>query len=214
MRKAVDYTLYLVTDRELLASGTLEAAVESAIRGGCTVVQIREKTASSREFFEQACRIKAITDAHGIPLIVNDRADIALAVRVDGLHIGQSDLPLAVARRLVCDMLVGVSVANLDEALIAKEGGADYLGVGAMFPTDTKKDTRSVSVDELARIKRETGLPIVAIGGINERTLPMLAGIGIDGIAVVSAILSQPDMAASATSLKTSFLSGARHHNA
>jgi thiamine-phosphate pyrophosphorylase len=213
MRKSIDYTLYLVTDRELVPGGTLEEAVEAAIRGGCTVVQVREKTASSREFLERARRVKRITDAHGVPLIVNDRADIALAVGADGLHIGQDDLPLSDARRVVGDMVVGVSAANMDEALAAKAGGADYLGVGAMFPTDTKKDARSVSVDELARIKRETGLPIVAIGGISERTLPLLAGAGIDGIAVVSAILSHRDAAASAASLKANFLaqSGGRN---
>lgn len=215
MRNPIDYTLYLVTDRTLVANGSLESAVEAAIRGGCTVVQIREKQASSREFLASARRVKAITDAHGIPLIVNDRADIALAVGADGLHIGQDDLPLAAARRLVSgDMRIGVSAANLNEALAAKEGGADYLGVGAMFPTDTKQNTRSVTAGELARIKHETGLPVVAIGGINERTLPALAGAGIDGIAVVSAILSAHDVSAAAASLKASFLMGARRGDA
>jgi thiamine-phosphate pyrophosphorylase len=206
MRKSIDYTLYLVTDRELVSAGTLEDAVGAAIRGGCTVVQVREKTASSREFLDRARRVRRITDALGVPLIVNDRADIALAAGADGLHIGQDDLPLSDARRVVGDMVIGVSVASLDEALAAKAGGADYLGVGAMFPTDTKKDTRSVSIDELARIKRETGLPVVAIGGISEATLPSLSRAGIDGIAVVSAILSHSDANAAAASLKAKFL--------
>jgi len=204
MKSNIDYSLYLVTDRDLMAAASIEECVEQAVSGGCTVVQLREKTASSREFYETAARVRKITADMGVPLIINDRADIALAVNADGVHIGQEDLPLDAARRIMGkDAVIGVSVNNLTEALAAL--GADYLGVGAMFATGTKTDANLATMDELRRIRAEIKIPIVVIGGINKNTVPLFAGTGIDGIAVVSAVVSQKDPGGAARELKTLF---------
>jgi len=206
MKRKIDYSLYLVTDRELMAASSIEECVERAVRGGCTIVQLREKTASSREFYETALRVRKITADLGVPLIINDRADIALAVNADGVHVGQDDLPLDAARRIMGeDAIIGASVNNLTEALAAM--GADYLGVGAMFATSTKTDADLASMDELRRIRAAVKIPIVAIGGINKNTVPLFAGTGIDGIAVVSAVVSQKDPGGAARELKTLFRS-------
>ncbi len=201
-----DYTLYLVTDRGLMSTGTLEEAVEQALAGGCTMVQLREKELPAREFYQSALRVREITKRHGVPLIVNDRVDVAMAAGADGVHVGQGDLPAREARRLIGPgKLLGVSVANEAEALRAVSDGADYLGVGAMYPTDTKTDTREVTMEELVHIRRAVSVPIVVIGGINERTAPDFAGTGIDGLAVVSAVIAQPDIAAASRRLAELF---------
>ena len=206
MKPEIDYTLYLVTDRKLMTSDSIEKCVEQAITGGCTVVQLREKTASSLEFYETALRVRKITARHCVPLIVNDRADIALAVGADGVHVGQKDLPCDVARQIVGqDKIIGVSASNLTEALAAARAGADYLGVGAMFATETKMDARPIGVNELLRIRAEIDLPIVVIGGINKNTVSLLKGTGVDGIAAASAIVAQPDVAGAARELKSLF---------
>ena len=206
MKGKIDYSLYLVTDRGLMAAASVEECVEQAVSGGCTIVQLREKTASSREFYETALRVRKITADLGVPLIINDRADIALAVNADGVHVGQDDLPLDAARRIMGeDAIIGASVNNLTEALAAM--GADYLGVGAMFATSTKTDADLASMDELRRIRAAVKIPIVAIGGINKNTVPLFAGTGIDGIAVVSAVVSQKDPGGAARELKTLFRS-------
>jgi len=209
MKNKIDYSLYLVTDRDLMYAKSVEECVEQAVRGGTTVVQIREKTASSREFYEIAMRTRKITKKYGVPLIINDRADIALAVDADGLHIGQKDLPYKEARRIMGkNKIIGVSASNLTEAIAAAaEKGVDYLGVGAMFTTDTKKDADSTTMDELRLIREKIKLPIVAIGGINKSNIPSFAGTGIDGIAVVSAIVSQEDASGAARELKALFKS-------
>lgn len=202
----MDYSVYLVTDRSLATAPTLEAAVDAAISGGVTLVQLREKNASSLEFFEIAQRVKEVTDRHGIPLIVNDRLDIAQSVDAAGVHVGQDDLPLSVVRRILGpDKIVGVSVGSLAEATIAERDGADYLGVGAMYPTDTKDDADLVSFDELRRIRAATSLPIVVIGGIDARRAADFAGIALDGFAVVSAILARPDIHAAALEIKRAY---------
>ena len=145
MKHGIDYSLYLCTDRRLMTSPTIEASAESALRGGTTVIQLREKDCSSREFYELGLRVKKITERYNAPLIINDRVDIALAVGAAGVHVGQGDLPCKVVREIVGpDMIVGVSAATLDEAVQAEEDGADYLGVGAMYATATKTDTRPV----------------------------------------------------------------------
>lgn len=205
--KNMDLSLYLVTDRSLLPKeATLEASVAQALAGGCTIVQLREKEMSSLSFYESALSLKAVTDAFRVPLIINDRMDIALAVDAAGLHVGQSDLPAPVARRLLGpDKILGVSVNTLEEAKKALQEGADYLGVGAMFPTGTKDDAVLVTMEELKRIKKEIPLPIVIIGGINASTLPLFKGTGIDGAAVVSAILAQKDPKSAAQSLRETF---------
>jgi thiamine-phosphate pyrophosphorylase len=206
MKSSVDYTLYLVTDRALMSTPTLEEGVEQAIRGGVTLVQLREKQASSLEFYQTALRVKSITDSYDVPLIINNRVDIALAVDAGGVHVGQSDLPAACVREILGpDKILGVSASSLEEALIAVEDGADYLGVGAMFATGTKTDADITTIEELKRIRQAVPVPIVVIGGINKHTLPCFAGTGIDGIAVVSAIIAAADVEAAARELKELF---------
>lgn len=202
MKHGIDYCLYLCTDRRLMTSPTIEASVESALRGGTTVIQLREKDCSSREFYELGLRVKKITERYNAPLIINDRVDIALAVGAAGVHVGQGDLPCKVVREIVGpDMIVGVSAATLEEAVRAEEDGADYLGVGAMYATATKTDTRPVSMEELLKIRAAVKIPIVVIGGINKQTLGNFKGTGVDGLAVVSAIVAQPDPEAAAREL-------------
>ncbi len=202
MKHGIDYSLYLCTDRRLMTSPTIEASAESALRGGTTVIQLREKDCSSREFYELGLRVKKITERYNAPLIINDRVDIALAVGAAGVHVGQGDLPCKVVREIVGpDMIVGVSAATLDEAVQAEQDGADYLGVGAMYATATKTDTRPVSMEELLKIRAAVKIPIVVIGGINKQTLGNFKGTGVDGLAVVSAIVAQPDPEAAAREL-------------
>lgn len=208
----LDFSLYLVTDRGLMSTQTLTEAVEQAILGGCTMVQLREKESSSLEFYEQAQEVKRITDRYEVPLIINDRVDIALAVEAAGVHIGQSDLPVPDVRRLIgMEMLLGVSVSSSEEAGKAMEDGADYLGVGAMFPTGTKTDANAVSMEELQRIRRMTNLPIVVIGGINQENAGQFRPMGIDGLAVVSAIIGQPDIRKAAAQMKEAFYTEVSH---
>jgi thiamine-phosphate pyrophosphorylase len=204
-----DYSLYLVTDRSLMTTNTLSEAVEQAILGGCTMVQLREKNISSLDFFKLATEIKAVTDSFGVPLIINDRIDIALAVHAAGVHIGQSDIPAAIVREIIGDdMLMGVSASSVSEAIQAQKDGADYLGVGAMFPTGTKTDATIVSIKELQNIRQSVALPIVAIGGINKENAGLFHDMGIDGLAVVSAIIAQPNIRQAASELKRIFLEG------
>lgn len=213
MHNRADYRLYLVTDRNCLQQQTLEQAVEQAILGGVTLVQLREKAIASKEFYERALRIKAICHRYNVPLLINDRVDIALAVEADGVHIGQSDLPCRVVRQILGkDKIIGVSARTAQQAIQAQADGADYLGVGAMFATSTKQDAKTVSVETLNDIRQSVTLPIVAIGGINHTTLPALQqalkaaetstdGV-IDGVAVVSAILGQKDVKLASQQLK------------
>ncbi|WP_296971317.1 thiamine phosphate synthase [Tepidanaerobacter sp. EBM-38] len=203
MKPEIDYTLYLVTDRGLMSTSTLEEAVEQAIKGGATLVQLREKNVSSLEFYKTAVKIKQITDKHHIPLIINDRVDIALAVNAAGVHVGQSDLPAHNVRSVIGkNKILGVSASTLGEAIRACEDGADYLGVGAMFATGTKTDAELVSIEELIKIREAVKLPIVVIGGINQKTVPFFDKTGIDGIAVVSALISAKDITEKAKELK------------
>ena len=209
MHNRADYRLYLVTDRNCLQQQTLEQAVEQAILGGVTLVQLREKAIASKEFYERALRIKAICHHYNVPLLINDRVDIALAVEADGVHIGQSDLPCGVVRQILGkDKIIGVSARTAQQAIQAQADGADYLGVGAMFATSTKQDAQTVSIASLTQIRQAVTLPIVAIGGINHTTLPALqqalqaADTSIDGVAVVSAILGQKDVKLASEQLK------------
>ena len=201
-----DYSLYLVTDRMLMRTKTLDEAVEQAVIGGCTIVQLREKESLSLDFYVLALEMKKITDRYGIPLIINDRIDIAMAVGAAGVHIGQKDIPADIARKVIGkDMLLGVSAASVAEAVNAAKAGADYLGVGAMFPTGTKPDAGFVSMEELERIRREVDIPIVVIGGISKENAMLFQPMGIDGLAVVSAVIAQPDIKKSAADLKSLF---------
>lgn len=204
MKGNIDYTLYLVTDRELMSTAKLEDAVEQAILGGCTLIQLREKKCSSLEFYDIAKGIKKITDKYELPLIINDRIDIALAVDLCRGTYWSTSLPVAIARKLIGeDKILGVSVSNLEEAVKAYKDGADYLGVGAMFTTNTKSDASLTTMEELKQIRKNVSLPIVVIGGINKATIDKFKGIDIDGFAVVSAIISQPDIRAAAEELIT-----------
>lgn len=201
-----DYTLYLVTDRQLMSCDSLTEAVEQAILGGCTMIQLREKELSSLEFYNQAVAVKQVTDKYHIPLIINDRIDIAMAVQATGVHIGQHDLPAAAVRKVIGEnMLLGVSASSIAEAIQAQQDGAGYLGVGAMFPTGTKTDADSVSMEELQKIRAAVSLPIVVIGGINKGNAGRFKPMGIDGLAVVSAIIAQSDIKAAAAELKDLF---------
>lgn len=193
----------MVTDRAWLNGKQLEDDVEAAILGGVTIVQLREKDLSSKDFFTTALKIKQVTDHYRIPLIINDRLDIALAVDAAGLHVGQSDLPPAIARRLLGPgKILGVSVANQEEAVQAERAGADYLGAGAVFPTGTKQDADYVDYHELQRITGAVKIPVVAIGGINEANALRLKGSGIKGIAVVSAVFGKSDPQKAAETMK------------
>ena len=201
-----DYTLYLVTDRQLMSCDSLTEAVEQAILGGCTMIQLREKELPSLEFYNQAVAVKQVTERYHIPLIINDRIDIAMAVQATGVHIGQHDLPAAAVRKVIGEnMLLGVSASSIVEAIQAQQDGADYLGVGAMFPTGTKTDADSVSMEELQKIRAAVSLPIVVIGGINKGNAGRFKPMGIDGLAVVSAIIAQSDIKAAAAELKDLF---------
>ncbi len=202
-KKNVDYGLYLVTDRGLMSGRKIEDSVLSAIDGGVTIVQLREKNSSSREFFETALKIREICKSHNVPLIINDRADIAGAADCDGVHIGQSDLPVRAVRKIIGeDKIIGVSAGNVEKALRAQRDGADYIGVGALFPTSTKDNTVSVTPEELSEIKKSVNIPVVAIGGINAENIGALKNTGIDGVAVVSAIIAEKDVRAAAAEMK------------
>ncbi|MDE7193684.1 MAG: thiamine phosphate synthase [Oscillospiraceae bacterium] len=199
----IDYTLYLVTDRELMSCPTVEESVERAVGGGASVVQLREKSCSSREFYELAVRVKRITAALNVPLIINDRIDICLAADADGVHLGQKDIPCAAARKILGgDKIIGVSAALPEEARRAELDGADYLGVGAVFSTSTKSDTRPVTPEIIRQIRAAVSIPFVAIGGINKGNISQLCGLGINGAAVVSAVVAQKDIEAAAREMR------------
>lgn len=195
MKPKIDYSIYLVTDRDLMSTETLEEAVEQAINGGCTLVQLREKDCSSLDFYNTAVKVKEITDKYNVSLVINDRIDIALAVDAAGVHVGQSDIPAAIVRKVIGeDKILGVSTGCLEHAIKAQKDGADYLGVGAMYATGTKKDAKHTSIEELKKIRENISIPIVVIGGINKERIKDFEGIGIDGLAIVSAIISQKDI--------------------
>lgn len=202
MKIDVNCKLYLVTDRDLLKNVDLCTAVEEAIKGGVTLVQLREKDVTTLDFYKTALEIKKVTDKYKVPLIINDRMDIALAIDAEGLHVGQSDMPCQIARKLLGnDKILGVSASTLEAAIKAEKDGADYIGVGAVFPTSTKNDTNAVSIELLKKIKESVSIPVVAIGGINENNVESLKPANIDGIAVVSSILGKEDIREAAKNL-------------
>lgn len=203
MKNNIDLSLYLVTDRKCLKNKNLNSAIEEAILGGVTLVQLREKSSDSLELFNIAKEVKKITDKHNIPLIIDDRIDIAMAVDAAGVHLGQEDIPCNVARKILgSDKIIGVSAHNIKEALKAQNDGADYLGCGSVFNTSTKNNVTSLKIQELREIKEKVNIPVVAIGGINEKNVLELRGTGIDGIAIVSAILGKDNIKKAAEELK------------
>lgn len=206
MKPDIDYTLYLCTDRQLMTTETIEESVELAIQGGVTVVQLREKECTSREFYEMAKAVKTITDAYEVPLIINDRIDIALAVGADGVHLGQKGIPVGVARDLLgADKIVGATANTVELAKEAWHAGADYLGAGDVFGTTTKSDTKHITLDDLKAIRDAVEIPVVAIGGVNEENIALLKPTGVDGAAVISAVVGQKDITAAAEKLISNF---------
>ena len=191
--KTIDLSLYLVTDKSDDVEKFLKT-IEDAIKGGVSVVQIREKTAETLDFYNLALKVKEITTKYNVPLIINDRVDIALAIDADGVHVGQSDMPCEVTRKLIgTDKILGVSAATITEAKKAQKDGADYIGTGAVFPTATKDDAPSITKQNLKEIVESIDIPVVAIGGINNDNASELTDTGIAGLSVVSAIMSADD---------------------
>ncbi|WP_405296082.1 thiamine phosphate synthase [Methanobrevibacter sp.] len=201
----IDLSLYLVTDESEDVEKFLKT-IEEAIKGGVSVVQIREKTADTLDFYNLSLKVKEITTKYGVPLIINDRVDIALAIDADGVHVGQSDMPCEVTRKLVgSDKIVGVSAATIEEAKKAENDGADYIGTGAIFPTATKDDAPKITKKDLKEIVDSINIPVVAIGGINLDNASELSDTGIKGLSVVSAIMSSDNPKKSAEKLLNIF---------
>lgn len=200
-----DLLLYLCTDRVLSLGRPITEAVEEAITGGVTMVQLREKEASTGEFYRIALEVRAVTRRLRVPLVINDRLDIALAAGAEGLHIGQSDLPLSAARRVAGDRLfIGISASTVEEALRAEAEGADYLGVGAVYPTGSKADAgRVIGLKGLEEIRAAVKIPVVGIGGVNASNAAEVMKTGAAGISLISGILSRPDIQAAARNLRT-----------
>lgn len=197
MKAQPDYSIYLVTDDGCLQGRALIDCVREALEGGVTLVQYRAKTASSAEMYAEALPLKALCDSFNVPLIINDRLDIAMAVGAAGVHLGQDDLPCAAARRILGeDYIIGVSAHNPAEAKAALQSGADYLGCGAVFGTATKADVKKLGTDGLAAICKAKGLPVVGIGGVTADNYREVRAVGADGAAIVSGILAQPDISA------------------
>ncbi len=194
--------LYLITDRSWLDGRSLEGQVEQALQAGATFLQLREKHLSEEDFLQEAIRIKRITDRYQVPFVINDNLRVALEAGADGVHVGQADMQARQARQLLGPgKILGVSAKTVDQALAAQEAGADYLGVGAVFPTSTKADASEISFDTLRQICQAVTIPVVAIGGITAQNLHQLAGSGIAGAAVISAVFSQPDIPAAVKAL-------------
>ena len=195
MKAQPDYSIYLVTDDGCLQGRALIDCVREALEGGVTLVQYRAKTASSAEMYAEALQLKALCDSFNVPLIINDRLDIAMAVGAAGVHLGQDDLPCAAARKLLGeDYIIGVSAHNPAEAKAALQSCADYLGCGAVFGTATKADVKKLGTDGLAAICKAKGLPVVGIGGVTADNYREVRAAGGDGAARVSGILAQPDI--------------------
>lgn len=187
--------LYVVTDRAWLGDSKLEDRVEDIIVSGATFIQLREKELDFDSFVSEAEKIKQITDKHNIPFVINDNIEVALAVNADGVHVGQSDMNAKDCRALIgSDKILGVSAQTVEQAVLAEKNGADYIGVGAVFSTSTKTDADDVSFDTLRQITNSVSIPVIAIGGINEKNILKLKGCGIDGVALISAIFAARDI--------------------
>lgn len=198
-----DLMLYAVTDRSWLGGETLRSQVERALKGGATFIQLREKELNEGDFLEEAKEIQKLCREYHVPFVINDNVEIAAAIGADGVHVGQSDMEAGdVRRRLGPDKIIGVSAQTAEQALRAQEHGADYLGVGAVFPTGSKADATEVSRETLQEICRAVDIPVIAIGGIGRENVMELKGSGICGIAVISAIFAQKDIEAAAAELK------------
>ncbi len=205
MKKNLDKSLllYAVTDRHWLGERTLYDVVRESLDGGVTFLQLREKNLDDENFFKEAVELQKLAREYGVPFIVNDNVDIAVRMNADGIHVGQSDMEAGNVRALIGpDKILGVSAQTVEQALLAQERGADYLGVGAVFPTGSKDDADDVSYETLKAICEAVSIPVVAIGGITVDNTPQLAGSGICGIAVISAIYAQKNILEATSRLK------------
>lgn len=194
--------LYAITDRTWLGQNKLVDVVEQALKSGVTFLQLREKNLSDEQFLQEAIQIKKLTDYYHVPFVINDNVEVAVKCGADGVHVGQSDMQAQDIRRLLGpNKIIGVSAQTVQQAQKAKECGADYIGVGAVFGTTTKADANTVSLSELQKICKCVDIPVVAIGGINETNLMQLQGTGIDGVSIISAIFAKPDVSEATKSL-------------
>ena len=201
-----DPTLYVITDSTYHTTETLLHAVEEACRGGATLIQLREKETGGRAYLELAQQVKAVTDRFQVPLIIDDRVDVAIACDAAGVHVGASDLPVTVCRKLLGpDKIVGATAKSVEAAKAAYEDGADYLGTGAIFPTTTHVTTKVTPVSVLNDVCRAVPIPVVAIGGLNADNMDVLSESPIAGVAVVSAVMKAADPAAAAAHIKEKF---------
>ncbi len=210
MRGKLDYSLYLVTDRKLSLGRSNLEIIKAALDGGVTVVQLREKDLTTGDFYAQAAEVRELLRKRQIPLIINDRLDIALAVDADGVHIGQEDMPLDAARRILGPhKIIGVSVFTPDEARAAEADGADYLGLSPIFITSTKPElTKQIGIQGIAAIRAAVKIPIVGIGSMNVSNAFEAVSAGLDGVAVVSGIVSQKDVEEAARRIKAEVMRG------
>lgn len=198
-----DLLLYAVTDRHWLNGRTLYSQVEEALKGGATFIQLREKELDEENFLEEAKEIKELCRRYQVPFVINDNVEIALAVDADGVHVGQSDMEAGDVRaKLGPDKMIGVSAQTVEQAVMAEQNGADYLGVGAVFPTGSKADALEVSHDTLIAICKAVKIPVIAIGGISKENILELSGSGVCGIAVISAIFAKDDIEEAARELR------------
>ena len=199
-----DLLLYAVTDRTWLGDETLYQQVEKTLKGGATFIQLREKHLDDAAFLEEAVELKELCRRYHVPFVINDNVEIALKMGADGVHVGQSDMEAGnVREKLGPDKIIGVSAQTVEQAVLAEQRGADYLGVGAVFPTGSKDDADDVSHETLKAICEAVSIPVIAIGGISRNNVMELAGSGICGIAVISAIFAQPDIEAATKELRT-----------
>lgn len=196
--------LYAVTDRHWLNGRTLKEVVLESLEGGVTMLQLREKHLDEAHFLEEAKELQTLCRSWHVPFLINDNVEIALAMEADGVHVGQSDMAAGdVRKKLGDDKIIGVSAQTVEQALLAEKAGADYLGVGAVFPTSSKDDANEVTYETLKAICSAVSIPVVAIGGITQENVHQLAGSGICGAAVISAIYAKPDIKKAAAELKT-----------
>lgn len=203
----LDTTLYFITDSTCVPAESFLPVVETACKGGATIIQLREKDKSTREYMELAASTHEITVRYGIPLIIDDRVDVALAIGAEGVHVGQSDMPVNLARRLMgADKIIGATTKTVPQALEAYEQGADYLGCGAIYPTTTHVNTVITPVETLKDVVKAVPIPVNAIGGLNKDNIFVLKGSGIAGICAVSAIMKAADPETAARELKHAFI--------
>ena len=191
--------LYVITDSRFIDE---VKGAKLALEGGATTIQLRMKNASTRRMIDVGIKIKKLTEEYNALFIVNDRVDVALATKADGVHLGQEDMPVDLAREIVGDMLIGVSASNLTEAIEAEKAGADYIGAGSVFPTSTKEDAKFLGIDALRRVVEEVNIPVVAIGGINFENIKLVLEAKVNGVAVISAIMGAEDIREAARKMR------------